>query len=190
MSDSSKNQDLKNLLLFFPERAIEFLYQDYYSSLVRIAERRTHDTDAAEDIVQEAFTDIWENRRQLAQNKNVFIIALLYTMVDNRAINYYKRAMWLNESQAKYLNGSEVNTTRATDANLTSVEDEKPIWRIIATFPLKERECLTLKHRLYMSNEEIARHLKITIKGVERSVTSAYKRLRKYEPAELRRKEF
>lgn len=190
MSDFSKNQDIKNLLLFFPERAIEFLYRDYYNSLLRVAEKRTHDIDVAEDMVQEAFADVWENRQRIAQDENVFVIAHLFTIVNNKAINYYKREVWLNDSLKKYLNGAEVNSARPTDANLTSLEDEKPIWKIIATFPPKERECLTLKHRVGMSNDEIAKHLKITVKGVERSVTSAYKRLRTYNSSELGRKKF
>lgn len=189
MNVISKNYDIKNLLLFFPERAIEFLYRDYYNILIRVSERRTHDHDAAEDIVQEAFADIWENRQRLAQDENVFIVAHLFTIVDNRSINFYKRAMWLHKTLDQYFKSNEFNTAQTNDASLISHEDEKPIWRIIATFPLKEKECLTLKHRVGMSNEEIAKQLKITIKGVERSVTSAYKRLRTYEPSRLRKHE-
>ncbi len=190
MSDSSENDHLKNLLLFWPERAIEFLYQDYYNSLLRISERKTHDREASEDIVQEAFADIWGNRQRLALNRNLFVVAHLFTIVKNKSINFYKRSIWLNENQRKYLNGEEFNTNQTKDSNLISLEEEKPIWRIIATFPPKERECLTLKHRQNMSNDEIARYLNISKKAVERSVTSAYKRLRQYEPSELKKGSF
>src|SRR3990170_8718191 len=145
MSDSSENDHLRDLLLFWPERAIEFLYQDYYNSLLRISERKTHDRKASEDIVQEAFADIWENRQRLAQNQNLFVVAHLFTIVKNKSINFYKRSVWLNESQSRYLKGEEFDTNQTNDSNLILLEEEKPIWRIIATFPQKERECLTLK---------------------------------------------
>lgn len=189
MSDSSVNDRLKNLLLFWPERAIEYLYEDYYNSLVRLSERKIHDRIAAEDIVQEAFADIWENRQRLARHKNLFVVPYLFTIVKNKSINLYKKNIWLNESQIKYQNGHQLNIGQARDSDQI-LPEEKPIWGIIATFPLKEKECLTLKHRQNMSNDEIAKHLNISKKAVERSVTSAYKRLRKYEANELRKGTF
>ena len=190
MSDSSENDRLKNLLLFWPERAIKYLYEDYYDNLIRVSERKVHDRKAAEDIVQEAFADVWENRGQLTQHESLFVVPYLFTVVRNKSINFYKRSLWLHESLIKYRNGHQFNHGLLREPDLISAEDDKPIWRIIATFPPKEKECLTLKHKENMSNDEIAKHLNISKKAVERSVTSAYKRLRKYEANDLRKGAF
>lgn len=187
---SDDNDRLKNLLLLWPERAMEYLYEDYYDSLIRISERKTHSHKAAEDIVQEAFAYIWENRHRLIQNNKLYMVPLLFTIVKNRSINHYKKNLWLSESKAKFLNGLQSTIYQPNDSEPTSLQEAKPIWHIIATFPKKERECITLKHQHNMSNDEIAKHLKISKKAVERSVTSAYKRLRKYEPNELRKSAF
>jgi RNA polymerase sigma-70 factor (ECF subfamily) len=175
------NERFRKLLLSFPAKAIEFLYAHYYQSLVAIAKTLTHSVAAAEDIVQETFVHVWENAAKLSQYHERSIQYFLVKVVRNKAITHYKKTLTLNDLiiKAEYYNAQNTNDPSA-EAELIKAEVIEDIRNYIKTFPRKERECLLMKIDENLSTEHIALRLKVTKKAVERSITSAYKRLRRF----------
>lgn len=180
MSDAIDNERFRKLLLSLPGKAIEFLYNHYYHSLVNIARTLTHDQEASEDIVQETFILVWEKHKWLGQHHDKSIQHYLVRVVKNKAITYYKKNIRILDSRIKYMNGNSFPLNDpSVEANIIELEISREIREIISTFPRREKECLLMKIDKEMTTEQIAVELNVSKKAVERSVTSANKRLRR-----------
>ncbi len=81
MPNTLNNEEFKRLLLSWPDRAVQYLYTLHRSSLVRRSEQRTHNRKDAEDVVQEAFADLWEKHREIGGKEDLVITPYLYRMV-------------------------------------------------------------------------------------------------------------
>lgn len=181
MADFLENERFRKLLLSFPGKAIEFLYSHYYHSLVSIARRFTHDQKVSEDIVQETFVHVWQNHRQLGQYHERSIEHYLVRVVKNKAISRYKRTLHLNEKKIEFINGHSFNSSDSSiEDEIIKIEINSEIRQIINSFPRREKECLLMKLDEELTPEQIAERLHVSKKAVERSITSANKRLRKH----------
>ena len=181
MPGSINNERFRKLLLSSPGTAIEILYHGYYRSLLSIARYLTRDEDVSEDIVQEAFIHIWQNHKQLGQFHTRSIQHYLVKVVKYKAITHYKEAVQTSKRKKLLLNGQVHNPTEPSiETSIIALETRKEIRQLISTFPQKEKECLLMKLDEELSVDQIAARLKVSDKAVERSLTSANKRLRKY----------
>src|SRR5687768_14570374 len=93
MPDFADNEKLRDLILTWPDMAIKYLYDHYYNSLVHIAERQTHDWKASEDIVQEAFIEIWKNSKRLCAREGFLIRPYLVFLVKKKSITFYHQSI-------------------------------------------------------------------------------------------------
>lgn len=184
MPVSINNELFRNLLFSWPEKALVFLYDDFYDSLIRIADMHTHDRKAFEDVLQEVFADVWQKHKSLGQQRDQSIQTYLIKAVEYHSISLYKKNAKTAERQTQYFNAHRANFFEyPAEASIISAEKQSFIRLILATFPLRERECLLLQIDHGMTVKEIARRLGITKKAVERSLTSAKKRLKKFRVA-------
>lgn len=175
------DQQLRKLLLSLPRKAMEILYDEYYHILVSIAFGLTHDEEASEDIVQDTFVHVWLNAKKLGQYHERSIQHYLVRVVRNKAVSYYKERLYINKQMIKYLNGRPFDPfVNSLETQLIRVEMTEEIRALIARFPRREYQCLTMRIDGEMDNKEISARLKISVKAVERSITSAKKRLRKH----------
>ncbi len=69
--------------------AFRLLFENYYPSLCLFCKRYIDDFDVREDIVQNVFVSIWENRRNICVNSSVR--NYLITSVRNGCLNYLRR---------------------------------------------------------------------------------------------------
>ena len=180
MSGIIDNVRFRKLLLAFPAKAIEFLYNEYYHSLILIALRQTHDRRASEDIVQETFVHVWEHYKELGQHHERSIQHYLVRVVKNKAITHFKRTVDQQLQKARYVNGQRFNTGPSVETEMIQLELSREVRKVIVTFPKRERECLLMKMDEEMTVEQMAERLKVSRKAVERSLTSGNKRLRTY----------
>jgi len=176
-ADSNK---FKDLIIKWPDRAIDYLYEHYYCSLVHIAERKTHDRKASEDIVQEAFIEVWQKAEWLIRQKSLLIGPYLIGIVKNKAITFYHQTSRLDE-KSFYLLDDLFSTIVSKESEIIQSDKYKILRAIVATLPARERECLEMRFFQEMSIEAIALRLGISIKAVEKNITSGLKRLRKFK---------
>jgi RNA polymerase sigma factor (sigma-70 family) len=179
MPDHVHNHEIRKLLLSCPGKAIKILYDQYCKSLLKIAYRLTHDHDASKDIVQEAFAHVWKNARELGNHHERSIQHYLVRIVRNKSVNYYNENVALGQRKIRLMNGHTFGLAeQSIEAKIIQVEITEEILQIIARFPKRERECLMMKIEEELHNEEIALRLGVSVKAVEKSLTSAKKRLR------------
>jgi RNA polymerase sigma factor (sigma-70 family) len=174
MSDTLNNEEFKRLLLSWPAKAIHYLYTFHRDSLLRISQQRIGNRHAAEDVVQEAFVDLWERHLDLGQKKELMIAPYLSATVRNKSVDYNK----LTAQRKEY---PLANEATGSDEAILGEDDIDILWRLIASLPTREKQCIVMKYFQYMTYEEMAAALGVTIKAVERTMTSARKRLRKYK---------
>jgi len=173
------DHEIRKLLLALPGKAIKILYDHYYQDLLKIACRLTHDNDAAKDIVQEAFAHLWKNARKLGNHFKLPIQYYLIRIVRNKSISYYHEKVALGQRKIQMMTDNAFRSMdQSVEARIIQVEMGAEILEIIARFPKRERECLMMKIRDELRNEEIALRLGVGVKAVERSLISAKKRLR------------
>lgn len=105
------NTDFKHLDLFTPE-GFRKLYDACYESLAVYAVRMTANSEAAEDIVQSVFVDLWERGDEIDYNTD--IRAFLYMSVRHRALDFirHQKVKW---RYAEMLSGISEGTDNSDD---------------------------------------------------------------------------
>jgi RNA polymerase sigma-70 factor (ECF subfamily) len=168
-----------NLLLNSLE-SFERLFKNQYHNLVLSAYRIVYDKAFAEDIVQDVFLKLWQKKEEITVSEN--LPAYLHRAVVNHAINHqktkYKRLVERRNEWDELL----VSDIQNTDQSLLNQEFENKVDSAIASLPDAARTIFMLSRFETMTNKEIAEKLDISIKTVEKHMTTALKHLRKFLP--------
>ncbi len=162
----------------FKDKDFDSVFETLYEPLCKFCLKFVHQKDIAEDIVQEQFVYLWENRKRLYNQGS--IKSYLYTSVRNKSISFLKSNYYKNKAEPLEV-VSDINTNyfQPPDNWLESKELEKIIKNAINELPEKCRMVFTLKRFGELSNKEIADKLKISVKTVENQMTIALKRISK-----------
>jgi len=174
--DQLDDKALRRLLVSRPAKAMRILYDLYHDGLLRIAVGLMHDQDAARDIVQDAYFYVWRHAKRIGRNHHRSIQHYLVKIVKNRSISHYHEQILANKRKLLVAERKD-RFEQPIETRLIEIETTTDIRSIIERFPRREWECLTLKLDEELSNQEISARLGVGIKAVERSLTSARKRL-------------
>ena len=148
-------------------REFDKSFRKLYLPLGMYALRILNDALSAEDIVEDAFTKAWqiiETVKEIADFK-----AYMYRMVHNGCISYIR-------SHKETVSLEYVN--EADEEAVDTSERDAMIWKAIDGLPEKCREVFLLSERDGLSNDEIAKHIGISVKTVKNQMTKAFSRLR------------
>lgn len=152
--------------------AVQLLHQHYQQSLLRIAFNLTREHAAAQDIVQDTFFLVWQQRHQLSQHHDKSIEHFLVRVVRNKAITYFKRKKLQSIQDLRFLQIPTDNTQ--PDTLIIAMRNH------ITTFTPRQQQCILLKIDHNLSLDEIATQLGVSRKMVEKAQTAALKRLRQW----------
>jgi RNA polymerase sigma-70 factor (ECF subfamily) len=135
----------------------------------------------SEDIVQETFVHIWENYRRLSEHHERSIQFYLVKVVRNKSVSHFSNNLRTAKNKISYLGEQSVNPLEhTTETAIIQAELHNHIRRLVDSFPQREKQCLMMRIVDELTVEQIAERLKVSKKAVERSITSANRRLRKY----------
>ena len=96
------DQEIIKLLGQQDERAIDLLFDNYYSYLCNVVYRVINDHVYAEDIVQEMFFELWKKSKDI--NINISLRAYLRRAAVNRSLNHLrKQRMKFDEAEGAVL---------------------------------------------------------------------------------------
>ena len=163
---------------------LEELFITYYQNLRAYAFRYVGNPDAADDIVQDVFFQLWEKRSLLFQIKS--IRSYLFTSVYNRSLNYLKHQQVRNDSHGNHRSArSELedfyhSRIQGSSESLLTRELEQKITECIAAMPEQCHRVFILSRKYGMKNTEISTFLGINLKTVEKHMSKALSLLRVY----------
>lgn len=159
------------------------IYAKYYQNIFRFANSYVHDSFVAGNIVQDAFLALWDNRTRLKDDTN--IPSYLLTIVKNGSLNHLNRLKTKIKAeenvQNHYLKELELRCSTLNACNpeqLFGTDIEEIVQTTLNYLPDKCRRAFWLSRFGGLTNEEIARNMSISIKGVEFHITKALKLLR------------
>ena len=141
----------------------EHHFKSLYKPLCLFALRYTDQVDDAEDIVQQAFADVWDKNR--AGNVIGNLKAYLYQAVRNRSLSFTSQPV---NAEA---------TEQLPDVEDTS-EEEDILRDAIDRLPPERKKIFLLSKRDGLKYQEIAEELNLSVKTVENQMSKALKALR------------
>lgn len=155
--------------------AYTFLVEQYNQKLCVYAFSLSQDHNLAQDIVQNVFIRVWQQRHKL---KSEFAVqGFLYKSVYNEFIDQYRKMKSTTAIEKKYI--------EALDAILEE-DDKTTVERLIAMvkaeiehLPPKCKRTFLLSKQEGLTNIEIAEYLSVSIKTVEAQITKAFSIIRK-----------
>lgn len=180
MTDKIEDEDdlILDLLAKDDTLASTLLYRRYYLPVYRYIDSIIDDSESTKDVVQELFLAIWEKRHALNLSKPLG--KYLFAAAHNKAVNYIR-----DERRAKILLGQIVfrtgeATSVSADGELETEELAAVIKKAISLLPFKAKRVFIMSRKYGMTYQEIARHLLVTDKAVEKNMSKALALLRKF----------
>lgn len=156
--------------------AFELLFKYYYPGLVVFASNIVVSTEEAEEIVQDFFVRLWENKHALKTDNP--LKNYLFTSVKNRSLNFLKKAE-VKKNVVDDLKRQMGTEMRYHPDIYTATELQQQLKNAFKKLPPRTAEVFTLSRFKGFSNDEIAESLGISKRTVETQVSSALKILRK-----------
>lgn len=152
------------------ENVFHQLYNNYYKALVNYAMQMLGTQDSAEDVVQNAFMQLWQQGRQSRGDNH--IRAFLYNITRNAAIDRLRHDKIVQDYQESY----EINANGEEDSIFTE-EVFRQLFEEIDRLPSRQREIFLLLMK-GQKNREIAENLNIAEETVKKLRFRGMKTLR------------
>lgn len=137
--------------------------------------------DAADDVAQEVFLELW-NRMEVLDTDDPPIESYLYKTTYSRALNYLKRYRKVDTSVIDDINELRMSCYLSSLGNgerdMENDDLKKKINQAIGELPDKCREIFVLSYLKDMKNSEIAQMLDVSVRTVEAHIYKALKSLR------------
>ena len=157
------------------QSAFTIIFTKYYSDLVRFTYGFTRDSDASEEIVQEVFLKLWENRSTL--DIHTSLKSYLLKNVQNRSIDCLRHTTITNKYAAVVLDHPLLSQNDTEDYILFS-ELEASFNQAMENIPALYAEVFRLSRIETLNYLEIASKLGVSVRTVEVRISKALSLLR------------
>jgi len=157
------------------QQEFENLFRTEFAGLCFFAQKYVKDLEAAREIVQESFIQLWEKRDTLDTSRN--IKSYLATSIRNKCLNYLRDNKKFNAHILQLENLLELTVEPEHDV-LVEKELHNAIQLALDELPEKCREVFVLNRYDNLRYKEIADKLGISVKTVEAQMSKALQHLR------------
>ena len=179
MSSGILNND-KELFLRIAENdeaAFRLLFEQYRERLFLFAWQLCHSAADSEEVVQDVFTRIWENREKLTAVESPR--NYIYTMVRNRTLDLLSKiAKDKNLIKEVWANISE--GSNETEQLLQAAESKQLIEKAVSQLSPKKRKVFQLSRDEGLSHQEIAAQLGISVQTVKNIITEVLRQIKSF----------
>ncbi len=170
------------------EKVFEQIVREYWPRMFKFALIYTQNNETSQELVQDTFLVLWNNRAILKDNTN--LITYLMVVLRNKCLNL------LEQARIRQLYIEEIDDeTIYQRANLYVLQDEasqivesedlhKAIERALSKLPEKTREVFMLSRYDGLKNQQIAETKNISQKTVEYHISKALQILKEELPQE------
>lgn len=156
-------------------KALEELFNYYYPRLYKFSKSFIKLDDGIEDILQEVFVKIWNNRATIRSSET--FSPFLFTLTRNLLLNELRRRLNCQKIKDE-ISRLTVSDEFQTFENLEYGELKETVDRIVADLPEKQREVFLLSRNEGLSHKEIAEKLNISTKTVEYHIHQSTKTIK------------
>ncbi len=152
------------------EAAMKSLYERRHADMVRFAAFLCGDTDAAEDIAQEAFVQVfrsWDN------------------ITDHDRADAYLRKTVVNTVRSRHRRHATATRNVAPHLTVVPSAEDDALGRVgrdlvlaaVSELPLKQRACVVMRYWMRMTESEIAADLSVSVGSVRTHIKRGTKNL-------------
>lgn len=178
MMDSSrddKDSQLVSLLVTGDREAFAAIYQTYAGPLIHYARKTIHAKEDCEEIVQEIFESLWA-RHHLLHHVSV-LRTYLFKMVRYKIVDYIRHSLVKKRYEAYYILFEAVQVDLPDIYNDLS-ELQLLIDKGVSGLPERCQTAFRLRFDDNLPYKDIAVHMNISCKTVEKHISSALQHLR------------
>lgn len=174
-SNSKSDSEIISRIKRGDEIAFKILYEKYWEQLFISAYNLIKHREVCEDILQEIFIKIWNNREKIEIKTS--LKSYLYTSVLYKVYDQFRKdkGIFKEELFENYNNRIQITTP---ESKLIQKELEAQLNTSIEKLPEKSKIVFKLSRMEQMSHKEIAEQLNISTKTVEAHITKSLKILR------------
>lgn len=176
MTGSAINSALINRILQNDEVAFAELFQLCHKQLFRFADTYCKDSGLAEEIVQEAFVQLWLNREKLSPDLPLY--PYLFTQARRMTIDAFRKKLL----QQRYIEEHHAMADLSTDETAQTVQFRELNGLIeiaMRQLPDQQQQIFEMSRIQGLSYEEIAKQLQISKNTVKYHLVKALKSLKK-----------
>ncbi|MGM9764565.1 MAG: RNA polymerase sigma-70 factor [Candidatus Cryptobacteroides sp.] len=165
-------------------KAFDTLYVEFYPRLLNYSSLFVS-RETAEDIVQDVFIKLWDNREDIAEESyDGQFRNLLFRMTYNACISVIRRNAagrnyqnWLQDKVERFYSDYDIEKNEILDV-LYSRDMTRTIMEAIEKLPPKCREVFVMTHIDGLSNRQVSEKLSLSLSTVENHNHNALLRLR------------
>ena len=172
-TSADRLSDLSRRLMESDRDAFRELFEELHVTLIRFCWRYTKDDDASRDIVQDAFVKVWEKRTTLDPSRS--LLAFMYTIVRNRALNLSRDARHTNGMDAV---DTSIDQAMEPDEQVGFKMLDQKIREWIDNLPPRRRQAFLLSRFEGLTHAEIATVMDVHPRTVNTHVMLALRELR------------
>lgn len=166
-------QELVAFLREQDEPAFGYLYDNYAGALYGVILQVVHETETANDVLQEVFVNIWR-KIQLYDPSKGRLYTWMLNIARNAAIDKIRSRAW-QDSRRNLSLPDNVETIAASTGPKT---DDVGLKRVLGKLKEEHRTLVDLSYFQGFTHEEIARMLDMPLGTVKTRIRSALTQLR------------
>lgn len=156
-------------------KALEYFYNTYQTALRLFLKAYCGDEALAEEMTQEAFIRLWEQKHRI--NEQLSVKNFLYTIAKNKATDQLRKSR--NQTKILQLQYTPDAEERSSTLDRVILADyNRMLSAALSQLPARNREVFALSRTSNMSNGEISKTLNISVKAVEKHITKTLHFLR------------
>ncbi len=162
------------------ESSFEKVYRFFYPRLNYFSKQYLLDAEAAKNVVQDVFTELWDKRRSLRDDTN--LQAWLFTVTKNKSLKVISQ-LKSKENYSNFIKARqlEVNYKSLSDfdtSNFVFGELQSRIQASLEKLPPSCRKIFEMSRFEDKKNREIAEELNLSVKTVEAQISKALRSLK------------
>ena len=158
------------------KQEFEKLFRSSYVSLVRYAKRILKDHDTAEEIVQDLFFRLWQDRGNLTIESS--LNGYLFRSVHNKSLHFIEHQKVIDRHAGEIAASADETAEPVTEAIYYS-ELQSKVARVLERLPERCSVIFRMSRFEGLKYNEIAEKLSVSLKTVEANMGKALKEFRK-----------
>ena len=151
----------------------KILFDLYFEDITRYLYYRSGDTTVSTDLAQDTFMKVWEKQMDLQADRDT---GLLYKIAGDLFVSFTRREKLRREAPEKI---RFEQRDSSPEEELQYRELQEKYEKVLMKLPENQRITFLMSRTEELSYQEIATRLSISVKAVEKRMSSALSRLRK-----------